>query len=761
MRLTLRTMLAYLDNVLEPADAEVLGKKINESDFASSLVQRVKAVMKKVRMDAPRLDGKGMGNDANTVSEYLDSALPQDRVGDFERVCLESDKHLCEVAAAHQVLTLVLGKPADVPIELRERIYAMGHPESQAALKSAAAVTPPPIQTAVKANGQAVKSAPAEVPEYLRAGRRPSALPFLATVAASFLVVAAGLWMMGAFKPSSALMRWMRGGPLIADNPAPVNPPTKANTEAVSTPAAGTPSTPATETTQTPPGATTQSPSGDAAAAALNVSPLPAVPAVPAGDVVPMPMPAVPASPAATENAVAAAPLPAVPAAAAPLPAIPPPDTITVADAGGKTSRRPLVPPGPEVKPVPMDVGRYTSDGQVLATLDSAGLWKLKPALGALVSGERLIALPTYRPQLTLPGVQVTFAGEGEAEMAPPSEGNISKLIVDHGKLLVVAVGAMGSQIDLDLGGTPGFAGVRGLVTLVDADSALAVKVMRWLPPGADPAEGPGAIVVELFNTHGRVTWQEPGQAKVEIPTHQAYVYAGANPPELQGPFLAPDWIDAKSIPLIDRQPAMVLEGVLTTARPLSVSLQESLQDRRVEVRSLAARCLSSLIEYEPLVKELGDNRITAFPYWDADADMLRRALHHSPDRAALVKATIERLRAADAKEIYQLIRGFSQEDLERGGAAQLVKLLEHEQLDVRVLAYYNLLAITGASEFYSPHKAPAQQRPAIQNWKERLSKGTIAYKLPPTPLENYKPLVNAAAAEVPLPPRGTPAVAP
>ena len=57
MRLTLRTMLAYLDNallppdskVLAPADAEALGKKINESDFASGLVQRVKAVLKKVQ----------------------------------------------------------------------------------------------------------------------------------------------------------------------------------------------------------------------------------------------------------------------------------------------------------------------------------------------------------------------------------------------------------------------------------------------------------------------------------------------------------------------------------------------------------------------------------------------------------------------------------------------------------------------------------------------------------------------------------------
>src|SRR6476619_2692170 len=129
MRLTLRTMLAYLDEVLSPADAEVLKKKIDESDFASGLVERIRGVLKKLRLDAPKLDGKGMGNDANTVAEYLDSMLPQDRVGEFERVCLESDKHLCEVAACHQVLAIVLGKPADVAIELRARVYALGDTE--------------------------------------------------------------------------------------------------------------------------------------------------------------------------------------------------------------------------------------------------------------------------------------------------------------------------------------------------------------------------------------------------------------------------------------------------------------------------------------------------------------------------------------------------------------------------------------------------------------------------------------------------------
>src|SRR3954468_19160128 len=202
MRLTLRTMLAYMDDVLDPADADELKRKIEESDFASGLVDRIRGVTSKLRMDAPKLDGKGMGNDANTIAEYLDSALEQNRVAEFERVCLESDKHLCEVAACHQILALVLGKPADVPTELRERIYALGDPEKAAVHVpgAAAAAThearrgaPPPAS----ANGRAApKPVPLEVPAYLRASRQSSVWPFVGLMAAALalilIVLAAG-----------------------------------------------------------------------------------------------------------------------------------------------------------------------------------------------------------------------------------------------------------------------------------------------------------------------------------------------------------------------------------------------------------------------------------------------------------------------------------------------------------------------------------------------------------------------------------------
>ena len=137
MRLTLRTLLAYMDDILEPSDHADLGTKIEASDFASELIHRSRDTVRRLRLGAPAvlsdgsddvLDSVDLG-DANSVAEYLDNTLPPEQVADFERMCLEPgntpDMHLAEVASCHHVLTMVLGEPAEVDADLKSQMYQL------------------------------------------------------------------------------------------------------------------------------------------------------------------------------------------------------------------------------------------------------------------------------------------------------------------------------------------------------------------------------------------------------------------------------------------------------------------------------------------------------------------------------------------------------------------------------------------------------------------------------------------------------------
>lgn len=125
MRLTLRTLLAYLDDILDPQDTEQLRSKIEESEFATSLVHQIRGSVRRLRLDAPALDSEGIGSDLNSVAEYLDNVLPPDQVPALEKACLDSEIQLGEVASCHQVLTLVLGEPANVNDQMRQRAYSV------------------------------------------------------------------------------------------------------------------------------------------------------------------------------------------------------------------------------------------------------------------------------------------------------------------------------------------------------------------------------------------------------------------------------------------------------------------------------------------------------------------------------------------------------------------------------------------------------------------------------------------------------------
>lgn len=122
LRLTLRTLLAYLDDTLEPAQAKLIGQKVAESEQARELMERIKQVTRRRRITTPPPSSK---MDPNTIAEYLDNEVSPEQAAEVEQIALASDVHLAEVAACHQILTLILGEPASVPPEVNQRMYGL------------------------------------------------------------------------------------------------------------------------------------------------------------------------------------------------------------------------------------------------------------------------------------------------------------------------------------------------------------------------------------------------------------------------------------------------------------------------------------------------------------------------------------------------------------------------------------------------------------------------------------------------------------
>ena len=125
MRLTLRTLLGWIDGVLPPEEHQRIGEMLAGSRVATLLAERIREGAVSGSTDVPLTGGPALADDPNRVAEYLDNTLPSEHLSTFEKLCIESRPHLAEVASCHGMLADMYRIPrlARMP---REQRFVLG-----------------------------------------------------------------------------------------------------------------------------------------------------------------------------------------------------------------------------------------------------------------------------------------------------------------------------------------------------------------------------------------------------------------------------------------------------------------------------------------------------------------------------------------------------------------------------------------------------------------------------------------------------------
>jgi hypothetical protein len=762
MRLTLRTLLAYLDNALDPQEAVQLRDKLAESGFATQLVQRIRDMLADGSVPAPSPEAVGPVEEANVISEYLDSTLPSEQIAEIERACLESDPHLAEAAACHQILTMVLKKPAEVPAELRERIYelpdrsiediagggtfsSVNIPMEQPQLNPIADELPTvdltslseyepvmPVgvadsgvsdaptrirQAGVDAsnNGSTAAAAGSEVRSaatfYGRSIRPSRIAPWLVSLAlAAVLLFALTRIFQPLLDPVSNSNKTVAQADLEDPN-AEIEIPPESTIIADAEQPSGAEEASA-NADDAPPAVPDDLSNSDAPPAPASAELDPGVTEVSeATESQPLEM-------VATEpDANTPAPVTDVPADDPPAESspIPPPPTAVAEDAG-----QPVPPPTADAAGQAADgIAKFTSQDTLFAGLVGDEWIRLKKDM-MINAGTEIICAPTFRGQMSISDVNVTVVGPAQVAWLDDADLGVTLHLI-FGRILVSATTA-----DAVLNVRLGDEAVQ--LSFADIESVAGVSVMHIRDSGFDPLKPENRVpLARVLSVQGTIqlTADRSGQT---LQTGQQWIKRGSTDAKITPVESVPDWIDAPD-PADSTLESGARDGLLELLKgdqPLEIALREATLFRRTEVGALAGQTLLNLGRGD--VYFGGDgilNQSKQKLFWPDHFVSLLATVDRSSDSAEQLRKSIVSMDSANAQPLFRLLSGYSQNQLVEGGDEELVQLLDSASMAVRVLALENLRKITGSTSNFRPEK----ENSANTKWLTRQRKGDIRWQ--------------------------------
>jgi hypothetical protein len=358
-------------------------------------------------------------------------------------------------------------------------------------------------------------------------------------------------------------------------------------------------------------------------------------------------------------------------------------------------------------------------------------LWHRVPMRSTVMSSDRFMSLPTYRNALTLAsGMNVDLLGGTDVIVGAMDAQGVPGIEVLDGRLMLLSAGAPTAAAGLSA------AGRRGVLVLSDANSSVAFEVRHHHAEGANPEKEPSAVEVELFVTTGKVAWTDSNAAQPEVISAPARRMLVGGPPMPAGAEVAsfPTWVTVSDERRQSQKLAAAeLSKALPTDRPVTLGLKELADDRKVETSLLAIQCLAQVGDFDTLVTALKDPNQKA--NWNDEIEALRDAIARSQLSAAAVRGAFERRYGPRGIELYRMLWGYTPDQINAGAGAQLVKSLDHEDLEYRVLAFAALVRLSnGATLFYRPEFPAARRQQYIAKWKQRLDSGQLVPKSSSTP---------------------------
>jgi hypothetical protein len=682
MRLTLRTLLAYLDDILEPADAREIGTKIAESPVAATMVDRIREVMRRRRITAPELTGPGSGPDPNLVAEYLDNTLTPEHVAEIERICLESDIHLAETAGCHQILTIVLGEPVDIPTRTRERMYALGaiapvqpqngNPEVREQVPPATADTRRTAAAAAASVHAGDETFAQRVPDYLR--RRTLWQRFWPAVVVAVLV---GWLVLVLFDPTNR--NWL-GTRSIADT-APAAPTDVAAPIGVAPPAAE-PVVVAPEPA---------APDIEVAVVPESINPLPPPDLVEA--------PVEPAAEPVVESPAAVATIEPVPE---PAPAEPAPPAV--------------IEQGPPVM--------YTSlDGIALQYQPDVVDWNVMPRQSLVKAGDWIASPEPFAARLEVGGgrLSVILNSGSTIQTSVPPEGWLTSLRVDRGRVGLyrpageadpVAVALQVGNLAVDM-------------ELLEPGTLVGVEVLLRQPTGMPPEPVEPAVDGGIFLVAGSAAVKSGDGERIVLSADNGFLRWPAVDVVWQPePLLSlPQWLtpDGSPLPPVRQTYAKLYERMFPLDQPVSVSIPAIVKDGRPKISQLAVETLGLTQNVPQLLLALqaghDESRQAAIV---GLREWLPRSLDN-PDNAAILRDRIEHYFQDDEVEpLNELLWGYSPQDFRNADvSARLIDWLSHDNVAIRELAIYQIRTGTNRPTDYHPLATAVQRQAAIARLQE------------------------------------------